>query len=80
MFRLIFFPVIFNLHSWLFNSLLIPGDQTNKLRDVMAANLLYRCKHLSTLKFRVVSPSLTNKYIYCKWQADNKSDTMISVM
>jgi len=29
--------------AWLFNSLLIPGDQTKKLRDVLAAYLLCRC-------------------------------------
>jgi len=29
--------------------------------DVMAAYLLYKCKHLCMLKCRVVSPSLTKK-------------------
>ena len=37
------------------NSSLIPGDQTKKLRDVMAAQLLYRCKHLCMLKLRIIS-------------------------
>jgi len=36
-------------------------DQTQKLRDVMAAYLLYRCKHLCMLKFRVLFPYLTKK-------------------
>ena len=49
---------------WHFNSLLIPGDQTKKLRDLIAAYLLCRCKYLHVLKFRGVSPSLTNKSIY----------------
>jgi len=35
--------------------LLIPGDQTKMLRAVMAAYLLYRCKHLCMLIFRVVA-------------------------
>ena len=49
-----------------FDSLLIPGDQTKKLRDVMAVYLLYRCKHLCILKFRALLPSITKKmYIYC---------------
>ena len=47
--------------AWLFNSLLIPEDQTKQLRDVVVTYLLYRCKHLCMLKFRVVSPSLTKK-------------------
>jgi len=46
--------------AWLFNSLLIPGDQTTKLRDVLAGYLLCRCKHFSML-FRVVSLSKTKK-------------------
>jgi len=35
-------------------------DQTKKLREVKAAQLLYRCEHLCVrvLIFRVVSPSL----------------------
>jgi len=50
MFRQIFFPVGFSSpvnapHGFL-NNLLIPGDQTKKLRDVMAAYLFYRCEHL----------------------------------
>jgi len=51
-----------------FYSLFIPGIQKN-LKDVIAAYLLYRCKHLSMLEFRVVSPSLAKKYIYCTQQA-----------
>jgi len=39
-----------------FNNLLIPGDQTKKLSDVMAAYLFYRCKHLFLLKFPGVNP------------------------
>jgi len=46
--------------AWFFNSLLIPGDQMKKLRDVLAALLLCRCKHLSML-FRVLSLSKTKK-------------------
>jgi len=30
-------------------------DQTEKLSDVMAAYLLYKCKHLCLLEFRVAS-------------------------
>jgi len=49
--------------AWLFNSLLpgdfIPGDQTKKVRDVTAAYLLYRCKHLYMLIYGVVFLSLT---------------------
>jgi len=48
---------------WLFNSLLIPGDQTKKLKDVIAAYLFYRCKHLRMLNFCVVSPFLTKRSI-----------------
>jgi len=55
MFRQTFLPVGFQisgkLTAWQFNSL--PGDQTEK-RDVMAAYLLYKCKHIYMLKFRVV--------------------------
>jgi len=47
------------------NSLLIPGDQTEKLRDMVAAYVPYKCKHLCMLKFRVVSLSLTKTCIYC---------------
>jgi len=40
-------------------------DQTEKLSDLMAAYLLYKCKHLYMLKFRVVSPIFNYKsYIY----------------
>jgi len=47
----------------------------------MTAYLLYRCKHLHLLKFRVVSPSLTKKvYILHIAGYNNKSDNMISVM
>ena len=49
--------------AWLFNSLLIPRDQMKKLRDVTAAYLLYRCKHIYMLIFCVVSPPLI-KNIY----------------
>ena len=45
MFRQTFLPVGFwisgELTAWHFNSLVIPGDQTEKLRDVMAAYLQY---------------------------------------
>jgi len=60
--------------------LLIPGDQTEK-RDVMAAYLLYKCKHLCMLKFRVVSPSLTKNSIYTACiRLYNQSGNMIAVM
>jgi len=36
------------------SGLLIPGNQKNMLRAVMAAYLLYRGKHLHMLIFRVV--------------------------
>ena len=49
--------------AWFFNGSLIPEDQTKKLRDVMAAYLLCRCKHLCVVKFRAVSTSLTKKGI-----------------
>ena len=63
------------LTAWHFKSLIIPGDKTKKLREVMAAYLLYRCKHLCMLRFCVVSPSLTeNSTLH------NQSDNMISVM
>jgi len=49
-FRQIFFPVVFlspiNPPHGFLNNLLITRDQTMKLRDVMAAYLLYSCKHL----------------------------------
>ena len=48
--------------AWLFNSSLIPGDQAQKLRSVLAAYLLCRCKHLSIF-FRVVNLSKT-KQVY----------------
>jgi len=52
-----------------------------KLRDVMAAYLIYKCKHLCMLKFRVVSPSLTENSIYTAYsRLYNQSDNMISVM
>jgi len=53
-----------------------------KLRDVMAAYLLYRCKHLYMLKLRILSPSLTNNSIYILHIPgyNNQSDNMISVM
>jgi len=35
-----------------------------KLRDVMAAYLPYKCKHLCMLKYPVVSLSLTKNSIY----------------
>ena len=61
----LFFPVGFksvvsSSHDSLIR-LLIPGDHTKKLKDVMAAKLLYRCKHLYMSKFRILSPSLTKK-------------------
>jgi len=56
-------------------------DQTEKLRDVMAAYLLYKCKHLRMLKFQVVSPCLTKNSIYTAYsRPHNQSDNMISVM
>jgi len=54
------FLVSGKLTVWLFNTLLIPGDQTKKLWDMLAAYLLCRCKHLSML-FRVVSLFKTKK-------------------
>ena len=64
-----------------FNSLLIPGHQTENLRDVMAAYLPYKCKHLCMLKFRAVSPSSTKNSIYTAYsRLYNQSDNMISVM
>ena len=47
---------------WLFNSLLITGDQTKKSREVLAAYLLCRCKHLSMLFCVVFLPKLKNIY------------------
>jgi len=56
-------------------------DQTKKLRDVMTAYLLYRCKHLCMLKLRVVFPSLTKKTILLHIAGHNNIfDNMISVM
>jgi len=68
--------------AWLFNRLLIPKDQTKNLRDVMKAFLLYRCKHLFMLKFRVVFPSLIKKVyiLHIAGYNNNKSDSMTSVM
>jgi len=40
------------------------GIRTEKLWYVMAAYLLYKCKQLCMLKFRVVSPSLIKNSIY----------------
>jgi len=40
--------------------LLIPGHQTKKLRTVIAAYLLYRCKHSCILIFRVVDYPVFN--------------------
>ena len=52
-----------------------------KLREAMAAYLLYRCKHLCMLIFRVVSPSLTKNSIYAAYSRyNNKFDKIISVM
>jgi len=52
-----------------------------KLRDVMAAYLLYKCKHLCMLKFRVASPSLTKSSIYTAYsRLCHQSDNMISVI
>jgi len=62
-------------------SLLVSGDQTEKIRDVMAAYLLSKCKHLCMLKFRVVSPSLTKNSIYTAYsRLYNQSENMIAVM
>jgi len=58
--------------AWLCNSLLIPGIKRKKLRDVLAAYLLCRCKQLSSLCYFVQYPCLKlKKYIglYCIWQA-----------
>jgi len=66
MFRQTFFPVGFQspLSPPLnFNRFLLPGDQTEKLRGVMAAYLLCILKNFCMLIFRVVSPSLTTKSI-----------------
>ena len=69
------------LTGWHFNSLLIPGDQTEKIRVVVAAYLPYKCKHLCMLKFRVVSLCLTTNSIYSAYsRLYNQSDDMISVM
>jgi len=47
----------------------------------MAAYLLYKCKHLCMLEFRVVSPSLIKNSIYTAHsKLYNQSDNMISVM
>ena len=52
-----------------------------KLRDVMAACLLYNCKHLRMLKFCVVSPSLTKSSIYTAYSSPyDQSANMNSVM
>jgi len=52
-----------------------------KLRDVMAAYLPYKCKHLCMLKYPVVSLSLTKNSIYTTYsRLYNQSDNMISVM
>ena len=46
-FRQIFFRVGFQSSVSLgFNRLVIPGDQRKRLREVMTACLLHRCKHL----------------------------------
>ena len=47
--------------------LLISGNQ--KIREVMAAQLLCRYKHLCTLLFRVVTSLYLKKYICCMQQA-----------
>jgi len=44
-----------------YDILIVDGVSNGKVRDVMAAYLLYKCKHLCMLKFRVVSPPLTKK-------------------
>jgi len=55
-------------------------DQTEKLRDVMAAYLLYKRKHLCIL-FRVVSSCLTKNSVYTAYSRPyNQSHNMISVM
>ena len=47
----------------------------------MAAYLLYECKDLCVLKFRVVSPSLTENSIAAAYsRLCKQSDNMISVM
>jgi len=47
----------------------------------MAVYLLYKCKHLFLLNFRVVSPSLTKNSIYTAYnRLYNQFDNMISVM
>jgi len=48
-FLLVGFQISGKLTAWHFNSLLVPGDQTEKLRDVMAAYVPYKCKHLCTV-------------------------------
>jgi len=63
MFRQTFLPVGFKIFGELaakhFNRLLIPRDETEKIKDVMATYLPYNRNHLHVLKFRVISPSLT---------------------
>jgi len=47
----------------------------------MAAYILYRCKHLHMLTFRVVSPSSTKNSIYTAYnRLYNQSDNMIAVV
>ena len=79
-FLLVCFKISGKLTAWHFNSLLIPVDQTEKLRDVMAAYLLYKRKHLCIL-FRVVSSCLTKNSVYTAYSRPyNQSHNMISVM
>jgi len=46
------------------NGLLISGDYTKKLRDVMAAQLLCRCKYLCMLKLRILPHLQLRSSIY----------------
>jgi len=65
-FRQIFVPLGFQAPvsrtTWL-QSFAQSMDQTRDLREVMTAYLLYRCKRLCMLIFRVISSSLTKKSV-----------------
>ena len=82
MFRQMFLPLGFQYPvSSPHDSLIVHSFQgikrKKKLRDVMAARLLCRCKHLCMLKLHRLSPSKNS--IYYMYQA-NQSDNMISAM
>jgi len=84
MFRQIFFPGVFwppvsPPHGFVIvYSFQGSNEQIKEYNST--AYLLYRCKHLCMLKFRVVSPSLTKKvYILHITDYINKSDNMIFI-